>query len=107
MPERQESGKTVSHVADELVTRALDAACSVPTYGTYQGQFDSMRAALDAVIGPDGFRAAIEADMAMIEDGIAKSRQPDREGFLVFHRIRELLAKHPVTTPIQQGETQP
>lgn len=37
-------------IPDETVRKALDGYCSVPTYGTYQGQFDAMRAALKAAL---------------------------------------------------------
>jgi len=35
-------------IPDEVVEKALSGYCLVPTYGTYRGQFDAMRAALVA-----------------------------------------------------------
>lgn len=35
-------------IPDAVVEKALDGYCTVPTYGTYRGQFDAMRAALVA-----------------------------------------------------------
>lgn len=45
-------------------------------------------------------REALEEALTTVEQGIAHSRKPDREGFLMTSHIRQLLATHPVE-PVQ------
>ena len=76
-------------VSDEAVTKALDGWCSVPTYGTYQGQFDAMRAALEAaapLLGTrpqpsyDAVRDEVQWNKAAWVHGFVQSRIDRREG---------------------------
>lgn len=46
-------------------------------------------------MGNEGLRAALDEALATVEQGIARSTKPDREGFLMTSHIREMLAAHP------------
>lgn len=43
----------------------------------------------------DTLRAALDEALTTVEQGIARSPRPDREGFLMTSHIRQLLAAHP------------
>jgi hypothetical protein len=43
----------------------------------------------------ESLRDALEEALATVEQGIARSTKPDREGFLMTTHIRQLLAAHP------------
>jgi hypothetical protein len=50
-----------------------------------------------------GLREALEAYMAMVEDGIAKSRNPNRDGFIDFPNLRRLFAAHPAAQVVDRA----
>lgn len=59
-------------------------------------------AVLVASAGDGGLREALDEALTTVEQGIAKSTKPDREGFLMTSHVRQILAAHPAVPAVLQ-----